>query len=103
VGQFRDGTFDGRGVYLVAANGKKYVSEGDMYVGEFYNGVANGQGTYTLANGDKYVGRFENGAFHGKGTYTFSNGIKQIGQFKNGRYIEAVSTVPASPTPDVKP
>src|SRR5208337_2273850 len=29
---------------------------GDLYVGEFRNGLANGHGTYTSANGDKYVG-----------------------------------------------
>jgi len=102
VNPFPGGAFNGTGAYLVAANGNKYVSEGDVYVGEFYNNLANGQGTYTLANGDKYAGRFEKGVFHGMGIYTFSNGTKQIGQFKNGRYTETAVTAPTA-TPDLNP
>ena len=32
--------------------------DGAKYVGEFKEGLFNGQGTYTFANGDKYVGEY---------------------------------------------
>jgi antitoxin component YwqK of YwqJK toxin-antitoxin module len=58
------------------ANGRKYV-------GEWKNGLYDGQGTYTSANGDKYVGEYKDGRFHGQGTYTFASGSKYVGEFKD--------------------
>lgn len=54
-----------------------------------YNGYViaskmNGQGTLTFENGDVYEGQFKNGIFHGKGTYTSTNGWVYTGEFKNG-------------------
>ena len=48
VGEYKNGTFCGQGMYTFA-NGRKYV-------GAFENGNEHGAGTETLANGDKYVG-----------------------------------------------
>ncbi|CAM8623338.1 MORN motif [Oxalobacteraceae bacterium] len=78
----------------------RYVAElndaykGDVYEGEFQNGVVHGQGRYYyLANnqskGDVYEGQFENGLYNGQGTsYFLANnqfkGDKHVGQYKDG-------------------
>ena len=43
----------------------------DKYVGEWKDGVYEGQGTLTYANGDKYVGEFKGGNAHGLGKFYF--------------------------------
>ena len=60
------------------------ANAGKKYVGEFKNGMPNGQGTETLANGNKYVGEYKDGKKHGQGTLTKANGFKHVGEFKNG-------------------
>ena len=60
--------------------------QGHIYAGEFKDGKAHGQGTYTWPNGNKYVGEHKNGKRHGLGTFTFPNGQKYVGEFKNGNY-----------------
>ena len=58
--------------------------KGDKYVGEWKNSNHHGQGTYTYANGDKYVGDSKEGKSNGQGTFTFANGNKYVGEFKDG-------------------
>ena len=65
--------------------------KGDLFEGEFQNGLPNGQGSYFfLANnqfkGDKYVGEFKDGKYNGLGSYTYANGDKYVGEFKDGKY-----------------
>lgn len=60
--------------------------KGNVYEGHFRNGYNNGQGKLTLANGDKYVGEFKDGNKHGQGTTTFNGGSKYVGQFKDDKY-----------------
>ncbi len=43
---------------------------GDVYKGNFKDGLYHGQGELTRADGTSYVGNFENGQFHGSGVYT---------------------------------
>ena len=59
-------------------------SNGDVYVGEFKDDKANGQGTYTYANGDVYVGEHKD-KFNGQGTITFANGSVYVGEFKDNQ------------------
>ena len=59
--------------------------EGDKYVGEYKDGVRNGQGTYTWTNGQKYVGEWKDEKENGQGTMSLSNGEKYVGEFKDGR------------------
>ena len=66
--------------------GTKTNLDGRKYVGEWKDGMENGQGTYTFADGQKYVGEFKNSRWHGLGTYTDRNGAKYVGEFKNGRW-----------------
>jgi hypothetical protein len=58
---------------------------GNRYVGEFKNGLRNGQGTFTFATGDKYVGDWKDGQFHGRGIGTSATGNQYIGEYKNGK------------------
>jgi hypothetical protein len=55
------------------------------YVGEFKNGMPNGQGTLTFRDGRKYVGEFSNHSYNGTGTYTFSDGTTYVGEFRDNK------------------
>ena len=57
--------------------------KGDIYKGEFRNGMFNGKGTFTFQDGEKYVGDFIDGTYNGQGTLTV-NGGKYNGEFKDG-------------------
>lgn len=67
--------------------------QGHIYVGEFKDGKAHGQGTYTWPNGNKYVGEWLNAEIHGQGTYTWASGefahgkkrVKYVGEHKDGK------------------
>jgi hypothetical protein len=54
------------------------------YVGEFFSGMPDGQGSETFSDGSNYVGEFKNGQRNGRGTYTFPNGDRYVGEFKGG-------------------
>ena len=58
---------------------------GDVYVGEFRDGLRNGRGTYTHANGAVYVGEFRDGYLNGQGTLTFPDGDVYVGEFRDGQ------------------
>ncbi len=58
---------------------------GSRYVGDFVDGLYEGQGEYTYSDGEGYVGAFLDGKFHGQGTYTYANGDKYVGEFKRGK------------------
>ena len=64
--------------------GSSVSSRSGIYVGEFKNGKTNGHGTNIFNNGDKYVGEWKDGNKHGHGTYEYSIGNKYIGEFKEG-------------------
>jgi|GEM_PF-1538908 len=98
-GQFKEGLFNGWGVYYYH-NGDKYEGEfkddmkhgrgtliyrnGDRYVGEFANDMKCGKGSLLFANGDKYVGEFANDTMNGRGTLLYQNGNRYAGEFRNG-------------------
>jgi hypothetical protein len=54
-------------------------------LGNFINGEVEEEGTYTFYNGDIYKGNFKNGLFNGYGFYTsqFSPLISITGNFYN--------------------
>ena len=67
-------------------NGHGTVTSKDgKYVGEWRDGLKNGQGTLTYHDGEKYLGEHKSGEFHGQGTYTWTNGQKYEGEFKDGK------------------
>lgn len=74
-GQFRDGLFDGWGVY--------HYANGDRYEGEFANDMKVGRGTMAFAGGDRFTGEFKSDMINGKGTMVYRNGNRYAGDFKN--------------------
>ena len=82
-GQFKDGFFNGWGVYTYA--------NGDVYEGAFKDDMRDGNGTITFANKDKYIGEFKKGEQSGKGTIIYHNGNRYVGDFKDGiRYGKGI-------------
>ncbi len=47
----------------------------------------NGYGTEAYPDGSKYIGQFKNGLSEGQGTLILSNGEKRIGNFKYDRFL----------------
>mgnify|MGYP001198064306 CR=1 FL=1 len=66
--------------------GTYLYENGDKYVGEFSDGMRNGNGTYTYANGNKYKGLWIEDKKNGKGEFIFPNGNKYIGDFVDGKW-----------------
>ncbi|MEE0997137.1 MAG: hypothetical protein U0L74_07190, partial [Paludibacteraceae bacterium] len=64
---------------------------GDIYTGDFVNGVPEGKGVYTFATGDRYEGEFKNGKRNGQGVYIFASGTRQTGIFEDSELIEEIS------------
>jgi hypothetical protein len=60
-------------------------TDGQKYVGEFKDGLPNGQGTFTWKNG-KYVGEFKDEKMW-NGTFYDENG-NITGKFVNGKEIK---------------
>ena len=64
--------------------GTHMYANGAKYVGEFGDGLRNGQGIYVYANGVKYVGQFKDNQEHGQGTLYAANGtVLGEGQWEN--------------------
>jgi hypothetical protein len=61
------------------------LDSGSRYVGDFVDGLYEGQGEYTYSDGEAYVGAFLDGRFHGQGTYNYVNGDRYVGEFKDGK------------------
>ena len=58
------------------------------FFGEFKNGKANGQGTYSYSSGNKYIGEFRDNKRNGRGTYYYlaedaNKGAKYEGLYKD--------------------
>ena len=91
--EFKDDEFQGLGTSTF----KDIISSkyGTKYVGEFKNGLPNGQGTIIYATGniniysiDIYVGEFKDGKRHGQGTWTRGKRRFKKGIWENDKLIE---------------
>lgn len=60
-------------------------SNGDMYDGEWENDKMNGMGTYRSANGDVYRGGWKNNSKNGLGTRTMANGSIHDEEWTEGK------------------
>jgi uncharacterized membrane protein YgcG len=70
----------------------KYDDLGDVYQGEFENGLRHGKGTYTYANGDAYTGDWSKGKMHGHGALTVhASKDEYTGNFVDGELNGKVS------------
>ncbi len=56
-----------------------------QYIGDYNNGVKDGNGIIIFTNGDKYEGEFQNDLLHGFGEYSYKSGHFFTGYFKKGR------------------
>lgn len=75
-GGFRDDQFWGTGS-LVDENG-------DLYEGDFVNGVMEGAVTILTKEGNKFLGEYKAGKKEGPGQWEYSNGTLSNGIFQNG-------------------
>jgi hypothetical protein len=68
--------------------GKLIYTNGAQYEGQVRDGVPNGQGAYLYSNGMHYSGQFLNGLPNGKGTLTLPDGSQFTGEFKDGKLVQ---------------
>ena len=65
---------------------KEYTwSDGSKYVGEFNEGLPNGQGKMTYSDGSKHEGEYKNG--RPWNTIVYDRNGKIIGKYVNRKYI----------------
>jgi len=69
----------------VNGSGTYKWSDGDVYVGQWKDGIQNGQGTYKFPNGDVYKGQYKDGYPNGTGTFKWSYGAVYVGQWKDSK------------------
>jgi hypothetical protein len=60
-------------------------SNGDQYVGNFFNGLRDGLGTITFGTGGEYSGSWSLDKMHGEGTRRFPNGDVYVGEYAEGK------------------
>jgi hypothetical protein len=76
-GEFRENQINGKGKFT--------WQNGDVYEGIMFKGKMNGFGKYTYAsNGQIYIGNFVNGVKRGDGKIIYPNGKIYEGKFVNG-------------------
>lgn len=73
-------TADGR----IHKRRQKQFPNGDIYDGEFVNGMPDGWGTFQTKD-FKYNGAFSNGLYEGDGEIEYSNGNRFKGTFRKGK------------------
>jgi hypothetical protein len=57
--------------------------KGDLYIGEWKEGMANGRGVLKYKNGNEYNGEWRNGKANGRGVLLFQDGTKYVGEWKD--------------------
>ena len=57
-------------------------------VGEWRDGLPNGQGTYAFASGEQYAGNWQDDKKHGLGTITYPDGFQYVGEWRDGECFE---------------
>ncbi len=60
--------------------------DGGKYVGDWKNGMYDGQGSLSSWSNDMYVGKWKSGRYDGQGTFTFANGDRYVGEWKDGKH-----------------
>jgi hypothetical protein len=86
------------GEYVGAVNGdgrphggtyKVRWRNGDVYIGEWNDGIKHGQGTYKCAYG-VYIGKWNVGNMHGQGTFMIDDVVVYDGDWKDGKMVGKV-------------
>jgi hypothetical protein len=63
-------------------------NNGDMYLGETYQGIKQGLGIFFWANGDAWYGEWKNGDRNGNGIELHYDGTVKAGRWANNAYLE---------------
>jgi hypothetical protein len=108
VGNFKDGLFDGQGVYVgssgmrydgewkngnLEGHGKLIFSSGLRYEGQFRANTYSGSGSMTFPDGARYDGEYLLSTPHGSGVYKNANGSIYAGQWSHGCFREGSRTM----------
>ncbi|RAL41606.1 unnamed protein product [Cuscuta campestris] len=64
---------------------EKRLSNGDLYVGDFFLNAPHGSGKYLWADGCMYEGEWKRGKASGKGKFSWPSGAIYKGEFRSGR------------------
>ncbi len=89
----------GKGTYIYKEGSAKYV-------GEFKNGLPDGEGAIFYTNGERYTGDWAVGSFNGKGTLYLPDGTEVDGYWKDGTFMgvespqEKLQDTPPQLSPD---
>jgi hypothetical protein len=79
-GDWRQGQFHGQGICLYGEQGCAH-----HYIGQFHDGLREGNGTMFYPNGNVYEGEWHIGKRHGHGKFTWAeSGSYYVGDFSNG-------------------
>ncbi|XP_015175249.1 PREDICTED: radial spoke head 1 homolog [Polistes dominula] len=62
--------------------GKTLLPNGDMYVGQYCEGLRNGKGIYVFKNGARYDGEWRQGLKYGQGIFWYPDGTRYEGEWK---------------------
>ena len=68
--------------------GSYFYTNGNVYVGNYFNGYKHGYGIITYSSGEKFSGYFKNNLRHGKGTFSDINGKEKLIEYRNGNVIK---------------
>jgi hypothetical protein len=62
--------------------------DGAKYIGQIFNNLFHGKGTFIFKDGSSYTGNYRNGKRDGKGIFTYKNGRKSKQLWKNGKQVK---------------
>jgi hypothetical protein len=98
-------------VYCESGFGKYTYQDGSVFVGEFYSGQPQGQGTVYYVSGSRYEGHWKQHTPHGRGVMYYASGrvvgaIWDFGKPAKKLFVEGASdnqpSIPIDNDPDVK-
>jgi hypothetical protein len=66
-------------------NGVYTFSNGDVFLGKYFNDHKSGYGHFSATNGSQYTGNYVNNLFEGEGNFTWSDGSSYSGSWLAGQ------------------
>ncbi|MCB0534876.1 MAG: caspase family protein [Lewinellaceae bacterium] len=88
--------------YCRTGRGYYDYPDGSRWIGEFKNGVPNGEGVCYYAGGDRYEGQWANGAPNGEGVIYAANGRVTGAVWVNGAAIRELDSNESMPTDPIR-
>jgi hypothetical protein len=65
--------------------GTAQFAKGDIYTGEWKDGLAQGKGTLQYKNGNKYFGEWDQGKANGVGEMIYADNTRYVGDWKDSQ------------------